>query len=154
MNKIRISILLITIFLFFFLFFLVVFSKPLSLEKIGEEAIPIREDGIIIGMDYYITINKYMKDNSITISSHVLDSILHYKDPSLIHNFFIRLSIDNKSKYDYLLKNICILDNYSNIVIKKLSYKKDGKYSFIVFLPDTVFKSSDILYKIQIELEK
>ena len=154
MNKIRISIFIIISFLFFFLFFLVVFSKPLSLEKIEEEAIPIREDGIIIGMDYYITINKYMKDDSITISSHVLDSILHYKEPSLIHNFFIRLSIDNKSKFDYLLKNIRIIDNYSNIVLEELSYKKDGKNSFIVFLPDTIFKKSDILYKIQIEIEK
>ena len=154
MNKIRISILIITIFLFFFLFFLVVFSKPLSLEKIGEEAIPIREDGIIIGMDYYITINKYMKDNSITISSHVLDSILHYKDPSLIHNFFIRLSVNNKSNYDYLLKNIRILDNTSNVVLEELSYKKKEDNSFIVFLPDNIFNNSNSFYQFQIELEK
>lgn len=153
MKKVSISIVTIVVFLFSFLFYMIVFSKPLSMEKIEEEAIPIREDENMIGMDYYITINQYMKDNSIVISSHILDSIIHYKEPSLIHNFFVRLSINNQSKYDYLLKNIRVIDNSLNILIEDLSYQKENN-TFLFYIPDNYFKKFQSRYNIQIEIEK
>ncbi len=154
MSKLNIVVLVLIVILFSFLFFMIGFSEPLSLEKIGEEAIPIREDDTIIGMDYVITIYSYVNDNSIVISSHILDSVLHYKDPSSIHDFYIQLSIHNQSKHDYLLKNIRIKDNRSNVIIEELSYEEESNHVFKIFLPEDFFNHYYPTYKMQIELEK
>lgn len=153
MKKVSISIITFVVFLFCFLLYMIIFSTPLSMEKIEEEAIPIREDEKIIGMDYYITINPYMKDNSIVISSRILDSVVHYKEPSLVHDFFVRLSINNQSKYDYLLKNIRIIDDSLNAFIEDLSYQKDNN-TFLFYIPDHYLQQFKSCYNIQIEIEK
>ena len=154
MKKIHILILFIIIILFFFLFIMIGFSKPLSLEKIGEEAFPIRDLDTIMGMEYVLTIYPYVKDSSLTVSSHILESILHYKDPSLIHDFFIRISIHNQSKYDYLLKSIRIIDTHTNLLIEEVSYEKENNNIFRFHLSEDFFHSYHSSYKIQIELEK
>ena len=130
------------------------FYRPRE-DLIEEEAFPIREEDTITGMDYVITIGEKEKDKSFVISSHILDSILHYKEKDNIDNFLIRLKIENKSSSDYLLKSIRIIDDYNHTFVEDVSYRKDNDINQFSFqLSKNFFDRYQSFYKIQIELEK
>lgn len=119
---------------------------------INEEALPIRDNEIIEGMNYIITIDN-MKDNNITILSEILSSIYHYKDINNISDFYIDLKIDNKTDYNYLLKDISIVDSVDNIIIKDIDYNyKDSDISFTLNKDD--FTNYNLNKRIKIELER
>jgi len=119
---------------------------------INEEALPIRNNEIIEGMNYIVTIDN-TKDNNITILSEILSSIYHYKDINNINDFYIDLKIDNKTDYNYLLKDISIIDSIDNVVIRNIDYNyKDSDISFTLNKDD--FTNYNLNKRIKIELEK
>lgn len=113
------------IILFSLLFLLFLFlQKPTHYsDSIIEEAIPIREEENITGIEYHIQIGKKVKDASLDINTHILDSIYHYKDISLIDQFTVKIIMKNQSKYPYLLKKIELLSHERR---EDVSYQLQG----------------------------
>ena len=112
------------------IFFSLVLILFLFLEKpsnasdfISEEAIPIREEDIITGIEYHIQIGKRVKNATLDINTHILDSIFHYKDISTIEHFTVKIIMDNKSKHPYLLKRI---ELFSQGKKENISYQRKG----------------------------
>ena len=108
----------------FFLFFYSIsqFLHPTtSLEEnlsLSEEAFPIREDEVIIGMDYVITIPS-KSSGEILLSSQILDSIFHYKSIESIQDFFIRIQVNRK---DYSLVKVFIDDPRQELSFQKTNF--------------------------------
>jgi len=131
------------------------FYQAKGKEEVMEEAIPIRENEVITGLEYRITIEEQVKENSFTISTHILDSILHYKNLNTIQEFFICLKIDNQSKNQYFIKSIYVIDADSNVFIQNIDYEDDTSFNQFSFLLDQeFFQTYESKYKIQIEFEK
>ena len=122
-------------------------------DRITEEAIPIREEEIITGLNYHITIGKNVQDSSLVISSKILDSIVHYKDTHMIEDFTIHLIIHNQTENSYLLKKIYIIDSSTNIVKKDISYVMKNN-EFLFHLDSFYFKEYKKEDQVFIELEK
>ena len=155
MRKYRDIILIIVTFLCMFGFIIYEMNQAKYYSYIDEEATPIREDGVITGMLYEIRLGERVDDSSLTISSHILDSIAHYKDTSTIDKFKVELRIDNQSEYSYLLKNIQVIDQDTNQFIQNISYSKNGNSNSFVFqLKRDFFETYKSPYRIRIELEK
>ena len=131
-----------------------IINSSKDVRSIGEEANPIREGDSIVGMNYVITIGDDVKKNELDINTSIISSVLHYKDINSINDFFIDLKINNKSKYNYLIKNIVITDRYG-VINKKVKYKKNKKKNYI-----SINLNKDDLYQftnnnsIRIELKK
>lgn len=131
-----------------------IINSSKDIRSIGEEANPIREGDSIVGMNYVITIGDDVKKNELDINTSIISSVLHYKDINSINDFFIDLKINNKSKYNYLIKNIVITDRYG-VINKKVKYKKNKKKNYI-----SINLNKDDLYQftnnnsIRIELKK
>ena len=135
--------------------FVVGFFHSSSLAEIEEEAFPIWEEDRIIGLNYKITIGKSIKDKRVTITTHVLDSIYHYKDVKTIDQFSVYFIIDNKAKYSYSLKDIYIVDTSTNIVIENIPYSRsnvDNRFYFL--LTKKSFQKYNKKYCIQVVLER
>ena len=129
------------------------FYQPEGYEKVEEEAIPIRENEVIIGMDYRVHIKEYVNDSVIVLSSHILDSIVHYMELDSIDHFLIRLKIESFHSA-YSLKDIYIIDSITHVVIEKIFYEFDGNDSVIFFLGKNYFQKYESSNRIQIELKK
>ncbi len=131
------------------------FHEAKGKERIEEEAIPIRENEIIIGMNYTITIGEFVRETSFTISTHILDSIVHYKDLDTIDDFFIQLVMDDQSSSHYKVKNIYVIDTSIQLFVEDISYSKGEKDDcFFLFFTKDFFEHYRSNYQIQIELEK
>ena len=138
--------------LLFSLFLQNTFYESNGKEKITEEANPIRKDDVIIGLEYNITIQKEAQDDKIIFSTHILDSILHYKSMENIESFLIDLKIENNSNNSYLLKKISLM-NTIDFMEEDISYVNTLEgVSFI--LSKDVFYKFYLDYQIQIELDK
>ena len=126
------------------------FYQPIYEEKIKEEAIPIRTEEVTTGLTYILTIGKQVQDKKLVLSTHILDSILHYKEIPTINHFLIQLKIENHTISAYLLKNISIIDSTTNVVIEDISYKKKkNSNTFSFYLNQSFFqnyKKEYILY--------
>lgn len=113
-------------------------EKPTSRsDYISEEVVPIREEDIITGIEYHIQIGKRVKNASLDINTHILDSIYHYKDISTIEKFTVKIIMDNQSKYTYLLKKIELLCQGKR---EDISYQLQGK-DIILYLNQSYFKN-------------
>lgn len=106
-------------------------------DYISEEVIPIREEDIITGIEYHIQIGKRVRNASLDINTHILDSIYHYKDISTIEKFTVKIIMDNQSKYTYLLKKIELLSQGKR---EDISYQLQGK-DIILYLNQSYFKN-------------
>lgn len=106
-------------------------------DYISEEVIPIREEDIITGIEYHIQIGKRVKNATLDINTHILDSIYHYKDISTIERFTVKIIMDNQSKYTYLLKKIELLSQGKR---EDISYQLQGK-DIILYLNQSYFKN-------------
>ena len=121
-------------------------------EKLIEEANPIREDGIITGLEYTITIQEETDDDKIIFSTHILDSILHYKSIENIESFSIDLKIENNSNNSYSLKKISLV-NTINFIEEDILYVNTLEGISFVLSKD-VFERFYLDYEIKIEFDK
>lgn len=78
-------------------------------NDIDEEVSPIRENERIIGFNYYIILPKNY-DCSKKLKTHIIDSISHYTDISLVQELYISVTINNQSKESYQLKDVYLKD--------------------------------------------
>ena len=140
-------IILLLILLFFYS------NSKTNRELISEEANPIREKEIIKGMGYTITINEKEKKNNIKILSEILSSIYHYKDINTIDDFYVDLKIDNKTRYNYHLKDIKMINKEDDSLIRNINYNESiESVKFNLNKKDFINYNSN--YYIEIELEK
>lgn len=140
------------LFLVFSFFLLLLFYHPSHGKgKIEEEVFPIREGDVIHGFQYVLSIEKEVNDSRLTLSTHILDSILHYKSLEDIDEVCVYLKIMNASPYTYLLQRIYLLDSSNQLFLQNISYDKDKK---CYLLTKSFFESYQSSYKIQIELAK
>lgn len=130
MKKIVVVILLI--------FFFITGCVPRTQAKkseIDEEVNPIRENDKIIGFNYLIVLPKKY-DCSKRLRTHIMESIAHYTDISLVQELYISVTIKNQSMKSYQLKDVYLKDE--NVVIKHylfdLSFlsKKTNTFSFVL----------------------
>lgn len=71
-------------------------------KEILEESFPIRDDdGMLVGLDCFITIPNDYQDDTLTISPDLFGGIREYKDIHKDDDIFIRLVIINHSNYNY-----------------------------------------------------
>jgi len=124
-----------------------------SSNLISEEANPIRNKEIIEGMDYTITIDEKEKNNNIKIYTAILSSIYHFKDINNIDEFYVDLKIDNQTRYNYILKNIKIVDRIDNSLKHIVSYDELLE-KVRINLKKEDFINYNKNYDIEIELEK
>ena len=140
------------LFLFLFFFLILLFYHPSQGKgKIEEEVFTIREKDVIHGFQYVLSIEKEVNDSRMTLSTHILDSILHYKSLDDIDEVCIYLKIINDSPYTYLLQRIYLLDSSNQLFLQNIPYDKDKK---CYLLTKAFFESYRSSYKIQIELAK
>jgi len=131
------------------------FYSSNSILPTEEEAVPIREYDTITGLEYYVTIHSSQTNPSFTVTSHILESIFHYKSIDTIDDFEIHLIIDNKSLSNYLLEGIKIIDKRNHDVIEKVSYQKDSSSnSFSFLLPKSFFEKYQSYYSIEIDFSR
>lgn len=114
-----------------------------------EEVIPIRNEENIIGINYYITLTKSYNDDKIT--THIIDSIYHYKELDNTNNFLVTIILKNNSKYNYRLKKVLLKNN--DIIRRDFSYNikvKSGKKKiFKIFLKDNLNKNDLVEIKLK-----
>lgn len=122
-----------------------------SQEEVFEEAIPIRQETIMTGLRYIVKVDQKVRDSSLTISSHILDSILHYMEIEMIDQFMVQLEITASS---YQLKNLSVVDTLTNVVVEDISYFEREKGVFVFELNSSFFKHYQKEYVIFINLEK
>ena len=116
-----------------------------------EEAIPIRNNEEIIGLNYSITIPNNLKDNKVLINTKIIDSINHYKDINNIKKFKIIININNNSNYPYKVTDIYISINNKNK--QKIKYHNyNNKISFKLTKNDIINHHEK--YHVNIELKK
>ena len=128
----------IIIFFSLLLLLFIFLEKPtIRSNYISEEVIPIREEDIITGIEYHIQIGKRVRNATLDINTHILDSIYHYKDISTIEKFTVKIIMDNQSKYSYLLKKIELLSQGKR---EDISYQLQGK-DIILYLNQSYFKN-------------
>lgn len=128
----------IIIFFSLLLLLFIFLEKPSNINSsISEEVIPIREEDIITGIEYHIQIGKRVRNATLDINTHILDSIYHYKDISTIEKFMVKIIMDNQSKYSYLLKKIELLSQGKR---EDISYQLQGK-DIILYLNQSYFKN-------------
>ena len=114
-----------------------------------EEASPIREEDKMVGMNYTITLDKYIKKNNLSIDTSIISSINHYKDINTIDNFYVDLKIDNKSKYDYVLKSIIIINK--NKTSKKIKYKRNKRKNIYFIKLKKEYLDNNSYIKLELE---
>ncbi len=126
------------------------FSKTMAMPKdILEEAIPIRENDRIVGMNYMITIPKdYPLKNR--ISTHIVDSIVHYKDLDNLESFPVSVLLKNEMDDDFELVEVSI--EKEQIVLKSFSYDllfyhHEAK-SFSFFVDNSLTKDCQVVLKL------
>lgn len=144
--------------LFLFTFFFLCSSIFLSLTHfshgkgmIEEEVLPIRDGDTISGFQYVLSIEKEVNDSRITLSTHILDSILHYKDLNNIDEICLYLKIENATPYTYLLQRIYLLDSTNHLFLQNIFYDEE-KECFL--LTRDFFSSYQSSYRIQMEFAK
>lgn len=115
---------------------------------INEEAIPIRDNEEIKGMNYTIDIDDSINDKNIDVYSKIISSIYHYKDVSTIDNFFVNLNVDD----DYKIEGINIVDN-NNYIIRYVEFDKKSK-DIIINLDREDFVNYNSNYDIKIKLKR
>ena len=142
------SILLFTFFPLFLLFSYSYYEKDDF--EIQEEATPIRQGDTITGLRYVITIPESADSSSISFSSWIIDSVLHYKDVHSIDSFFIEVVIDNHSSCPYVFDRIALV-SLDNTWIEDISYEKREKSIVLSFTKD-FFLQYGTNSKIQIAL--
>ena len=120
-------------------------------EILSEEANPIREKEVIIGMEYTLTMRG---DTSMILSSHILDSIVHFKDLETIDTFLVRLVIDSPPSCLFTVKDIYVIDTMTNVFIRDIPYFYEEKEYVVFTLEKEFFQVYRPEYQIQIELEK
>lgn len=125
-------------------------------DNILEEAIPIRENSSIKGINYHIDIKDSNK-NKIIYSTKILDSIYHYTDISNLKNFIINLEINNSTKDKYYLKKIIIYNK--DEIIKIYNYQSIINNSEVSFdlsneILKKIYKDNKIKGNIKIVIEK
>ena len=124
-------------------------------EEIEEEAFPIWEEDHIIGLNYEITMGKNIDNQIITVTTHILDSIYHYKDIQEIEQFLVNFVIHNHTKYSYFLKDVYVIDTVTNMVMADISYSKGSMNNHFQFsLTRKNFQNYDEKYRIQVVLER
>ena len=101
----------------FVIFLLSFFFKDNTSLKIEEEAQPIRNYNTIVGMSYSISFSN--ASDKILLKSKVIESIYHYKE-SISLPFVINIIIYNKTKKDYVLREVDICRDKK--VLKKYNY--------------------------------
>ena len=134
-----------------YLFILLCFiSNTCGKDSVVEEVDPVRNNDIIVGINYSVTLDKNF--NNSRVDTHIIDSIYHYKDLDRIDNFIVNITIRNNSKYDYKLEKILLKDN--NVIKKEFDYDAAifvGKDKVFNFCLDGDFDKD---YKIELELKK
>ena len=123
-----------------------------SHEFFMEEAIPIREDDQIVGMDYYITLPRdYLSDG--ILKTRLLDSIYHYKDVSDVSSFLIRIHFKNLTMKDYSLKDFYVLYDQDKISYKRSNLTISSNHSslFSFFIDFRKFDVQDSFFMIEIQ---
>ena len=118
---------------------------------ISEEAIPIRHNEEIIGLNYNITIPNDLIDNKVIINTKIIDSINHYTDIKSIDNFQINIIISNKSNYIYKVTDIQLSSNNKNI--QKIKYHNSNNKISFKLVKDKLINNYE-KYHINIELKK
>lgn len=136
--------------LFFFLLNHNFVYQSSSKEKIEEEVIPIRSGAVITEFKYYITIQKEVKDEKLILSTHILESIFHYKNIESIGTIQIYVVI--KSHSSYYIDRIYLMDQNINLFIQDMDYQKKDGYYFL--LTKEFFQMYQPSYEIQIDLKK
>lgn len=88
-------------------------------QVIMEEVVPIRNNDVIIGMNYYITLPVDFNINN-NLKTHIIDSISHYKDIHNVDTFYVSIIIKNQTKKDYYLNHVYIRKN--GVIVNQYSY--------------------------------
>ena len=128
----------------FIIFLMSFFFKDNTSLKIEEEAQPIRNYNTIVGMSYSISFSNAR--DKVLLKPKVIESIYHYKE-SISLPFVINIIIYNKTKKDYVLREVDICRDKK--VLKKYNYsykinsfqKKEllfdvSKYRYLQFCRD------------------
>lgn len=114
-------------------------------KEIMEEVVPIRNDDVIIGINYYITLPDNINISN-RLKTHIVDSISHYKDIHKIDTFYVSVIIKNQTKKDYYLNQVFIRKN--GIIINQYLYDlkiyHNQTNSFSLFLDDKLSEDSVI----------
>lgn len=124
-------------------------KKEISIE---EEANPIRNNNIIVGLDYILKLN-HSNNSKITVKSNILNSINHYKDINQINDFFVLLKLKN-NKHKYLVRNVSLVDKSGNLEVYNINYIKSDKNTIRLNIDKNILSYYKAGYDIQIELEK
>ena len=129
-------IILLGIVLLFFITRYTFYKKDKEKINIEEEVTPVWIEDKIESFEYEIIIEKNLNEKELLLSTHILDSISHYKDINSLENITVYITINNQSNNNYQIKNILLVDE-SNVTIKKISYTKDNNK--IIFQVDKSF---------------
>ena len=127
--------------------------SPYQEEKVAEEVLPIWNNGIIQSFEYTITISEETKDNFIIFSTHILDSIYHYKGINNTENISILLNIKSKDN-EYYLDKIFLTNIPLNLFIENIPYQKQSQNNYLVYLSNTILKEDYTFTKIELKLKK
>lgn len=147
------TVLLFSLLLLFFISRIDYSSSAQSKEYVKEEAIPIWNEDTIERFDYSITITKEEKEKNVSISTHIIDSIFHYKDINNIEQIEVHIIVKNESQYQYLLQRLYIYEEETNIVIQEIAYEQ--KNNTIIFtLEKEIIEMSSLKHRIKIEFVK
>ena len=76
-------------------------------SELEEEVFPVRENSQIIGFNYFITLPENY-DYSKVIRTHIMESINHYKDISLVEELYVTVTVKNQTNDVYKLREVCI----------------------------------------------
>lgn len=104
-------------------------------SELEEEVFPIRENSQIIGFNYFITLPENY-DYSKVIRTHIMESINHYKDISLVEKLYVTVTVKNQTNDVYKLREVCIKNQ--NIVFNRFLFDikvlnhKTNTFSFLL----------------------
>ncbi len=104
-------------------------------DDIIEEADPIRKEDKIVGMNYKITIPKNYSFYRV-LSTHIVDSIAHYKDLNDIQSFVVSVTLKNETEKDIRLKEVLVKndDIVTNRFSNDIIFYKGGVNSFSIVI--------------------
>lgn len=147
------TLLLFSLLLLFFISRIDFTSSIDSKEYVKEEAIPIWNEEQIERLDYSITITKEEKENNFSISTHIIDSILHYKDINNIEQIEVHIILDNQSQYEYLLQRLYIYEEETNRIIQIIAYEQNSKIISFT-LEKELLERSSLKHRIKLDFIK
>ena len=104
-------------------------------SELEEEVFPVRENSQIIGFNYFITLPENY-DYSKVIRTHIMESINHYKNISLVEELYVTVTVKNQTNNVYKLREVCIKDQ--SIVFNRFLFDikffdhKTNTFSFLL----------------------